>query len=252
MPTLNLAILPAFWVDGFSIQMAMESVVKSKLWYLKQVKLFSDLSDAEMDQMNKMTRMVDFKKKQPIYLPGDPGDYVYLLKSGRVKISKIGDDGKELTLTILEAGEIFGELDALEETARDSVAEVLDDAYICLIRREDFRQFLKEQPQCSFKLTKLIGFRLKQIENRIEDLVFRDAPARLAHLLLNLANSFGIEGPDGRVIRPKVTHQDLANLIGTTRETVSLTLGQFRQAGLIVTKKRQITISNEKGLTQLG
>ena len=168
-----------------------------------------------------------------------------------MKISKIGTDGKELTLAVLEAGEIFGEVDVLEKTARDSVAEVLDDAHICLIRREDFERFLKSQPQCSFKLTKLIGFRMKQIENRIEDLVFRDAPARLAHLLLDLGNSFGTERPEGRAIKAKVTHQELANLIGTTRETVSLTLGQFRQAGLIAMEKRQITLLNEKGLTQL-
>ncbi len=229
----------------------MESIVKSKLWYLKQVKLFSDLSDVEMDQMNQMTRMEAFKKKQPIYLPGDPGDYVYLLKSGRVKISKIGDDGKELTLAVLEPGEIFGEVEVLEETTRDSVAEVIDDADICLIKREDFEHFLKNQPQCSFKLTKLIGFRLKQIENRIEDIVFRDAPARLAHLLINLADSFGRDIPEGRALKTKITHQELANLIGTTRETVSLTLGQFRQAGLISMEKRQIIILDQKGLTEL-
>ena len=229
----------------------MESIVKSKLWYLKQVKLFSDLSDVEMDEMNKMTRMEAFKKKQPIYLPGDPGDYVYLLKSGRVKISKIGDDGKELTLAVLEPGEIFGEVEVLEETTRDSVAEVMDDADICLIKREDFERFLKSQPQCSFKLTKLIGFRLKQIENRIEDIVFRDAPARLAHLLINLSDSFGRDVPEGRALKTKVTHQELANLIGTTRETVSLTLGQFRQTGLIAMEKRQITILDQKGLTEL-
>jgi len=229
----------------------MESIVKSKLWYLKQVKLFSDLSDVEMDEMNKMTRMEAFKKKQPIYLPGDPGDYVYLLKSGRVKISKIGDDGKELTLAVLEPGEIFGEVEVLEETTRDSVAEVIDDADICLIKREDFERFLKSQPQCSFKLTKLIGFRLKQIENRIEDIVFRDAPARLAHLLINLSDSFGKDVPEGRALKTKVTHQELANLIGTTRETVSLTLGQFRQTGLIAMEKRQIIILDQKGLTEL-
>jgi len=231
--------------------MAMEPLLKSKLWYLKQVNLFSDLSDAEMDQMNNMTRMVNFKKKQPIYLPGDPGDYVYLLKSGLVKISRIDDDGKELTLAILEPGEIFGEIDVLEETARDSVAEVLDDAHICLITREDFNQFLKSQPQCSFKLTKLIGLRIKKIESRIEDLVFRDASARLAHLLLNLSNTFGVNGPEGRTLKTKMTHQELANLIGTTRETVSLTLGQFRQAGMISIEKREISILSKKGLTEL-
>ncbi len=251
MPASLLVILAALSTNSFSRLKTMESIANSKLWYLKQVKLFSDLSEAEMDEMNKMTRMENFKKKQPIYLPGDPGDYVYLLKAGRVKISKIGDDGKELTLAILEAGEIFGELEVLEDTPRDSIAEVLDDAHICMIRREDFERFLKNQPQCSFKLTKLIGLRMKQIENRIEDLVFRDAPARLAHLLLNLANTFGAEGPEGRAIKTKVTHQELANLIGTTRETVSLTLGQFRQAGLIAMEKRQITILNEKSLTQL-
>ncbi len=231
--------------------MAMVPLSKSKLWYLKQVKLFSDLSATEMEQMNNMTRMVDFKKKHPIYLPGDPGDYVYLLKSGRVKISKIGADGKEFTLAILVAGEIFGEIEVLEETARDSVAEVLDDAHICLIRREDFEQLLKTKPQCSLKLTKLIGLRLKQIENRIEDLVFRDAQSRLAHLLLTLATNFGVNSPKGVTLMPTMTHQEFANLIGTTRETVSLTLGQFRQAEIISMEKRTITIVNKNAMMKL-
>lgn len=231
--------------------MEQPTISPSKLWYLKHIKLFSGLSQAELQEMNRITRMQEIKKKQPIYLPGDPANTVYLLKKGRVKIASSSSSGKEVTFEILEAGEIFGLLETLDDSPRETLAEALDDALICAIRREDFDRYLREHPDMTVKLTKLIGLRLRKIQNRVEDLVFRDVPARLAHLLLELSKTDGSSDGPGIRLQAKLTHQEMANLIGCSRETVSTILGQFRDQRLIRIDGRSIIIMNPNGLSRL-
>ena len=231
--------------------MGQPSISHNKLWYLKHIKLFSGLNQDELQEMERITRMQEVKKKQPIYLQGDASTTVYLLKKGRVKIANSAPSGKEVTFEILEAGEIFGLLETLDDSPRETLAEALDDALICAIRREDFDRYLHEHPDMTVKLTKLIGLRLRKIQNRVEDLVFRDVPARLAHLLLELSKTDG--APDGAGIRlqARLTHQEMANLIGCSRETVSTILGQFRDQSLIKIDGRSIIIMNPNGLSRL-
>ncbi|MEK7761916.1 MAG: Crp/Fnr family transcriptional regulator [Nitrospirota bacterium] len=223
----------------------------NKLWFLKHIRLFDGISPSEMQEMEKITRMEEVKKRQPLYLPGDPSSNVYLLKRGRVKIANTAPNGKEVTFDILEPGEVFGELDVLEDAPRSTSAETLDDAVICVIPRKDFDQYLAMHPTVMFKLTKLIGLRLKKIQSRVEDLVFRDVPARLAHLLSELGKTEGIADKQGIRLKVKLTHQEMANLIGCSRETVSTTMGQFRDDGLIQMDGRTITILNPNALSRL-
>ena len=231
--------------------MSQPQTAPNKLWFLKHIRLFDGVSPSEMQEMEKITRMEEVKKRQPLYLPGDPSSNVYLLKKGRVKIANTAPNGKEVTFDILEPGEVFGELDVLEDAPRSTSAETLDDAVICVIPRKDFDQYLAMHPTVMFKLTKLIGLRLKKIQSRVEDLVFRDVPARLAHLLLELSKSDGVAENQGIRLKVKLTHQEMANLIGCSRETVSASMGQFRDDGLIEMDGRTITLVNEKGLTDL-
>lgn len=231
--------------------MTQNTAAPNKLWYLKHINLFSALNEAELQEMDRITRMQEVKKRQPIYLPGDPSNTVYLLKKGRVKISSTAPSGKEVTFDILEAGEIFGELEMLQDSPRETQAEALDDALICAIRREDFNRYLREHQDLNAKLTKLIGLRLRKIQSRVEDLVFRDVPARLAHLLLELKKTDGVPEGTGTRLRVKLTHQEIANLIGCSRETVSATLGQFRERRLIRIDGRSITILDSYSLHRL-
>jgi len=224
---------------------------QNKLWYLKHIRLFDGISPSEMQEMEKITRMEEVKKRQPFYLPGDPSSSVYLLKRGRVKLANTAASGKEVTFDILEPGEVFGELEVLEGLPRETAAEALDDAMICVIRREDFDKYLAMHPNITVKLTKLIGLRLRRIQSRIEDLVFRDVPARLAHLLVELSKSDGAQESGGIRIKAKLTHQEMANLIGCSRETVSSTLGQFRDEGFLQLDGRTMTILDLKGLSRL-
>lgn len=232
--------------------MEQPSSPANKLWYLKHIRLFDGMSPSDMQEMEKITRMEEVKKRQPLYLPGDPSNNVYLLKQGRVKIANTAPSGKEVTFEILEPGDVFGELEVLEDAPRSTLAEALDDTLICVIPRKDFDRYLAMHPNVTVKLTKLIGLRLKKIQSRVEDLVFRDVPARLAHLLLELSKTDGVTDKRGIRLKAKLTHQEMANLIGCSRETVSTIMGQFRDDGLIQMDGRTITLLKPDALSRLA
>jgi CRP-like cAMP-binding protein len=231
--------------------MLQASPSPNKLWYLTHIRLFDGLSQAEMQELERLTRMQAVKKRQPLYLTGEPSTNVYLLKQGRIKLTKTSPSGKEVTFEILGPGDILGELEVLDESPRLTSAEALDDALLCVMPREAFTQFLARHPAVTVTLTKLIGLRLRKLQSRVEDLVFRDVPARLAHFLLELSKTYGVSDGTSIRLRVKLTHQELANLIGCSRETVSTTLGQFREQGLIRTEDRAIVILKPDHLTQL-
>ena len=215
---------------------------KSKIWYLQKINLFKEMTSEEMGTLDRITKMESVRKKTPIFFPGDPSQQVYLLKEGRVKISRISEEGREVTIALLEPGEIFGELEVLGNSPRDTLAEALDDSKICVVSKELFLKMIRSKPEFSFRLTKLIGARMQKIESRVEDLVFKDVTARLAHLLLDLAKNHGRKIPEGTFIQIKITHQEIANLIGSIRETVSAILGEFKREGWISFEGRQMTL----------
>ena len=228
-----------------------ESAQNKKLWYLKRINVFSGLSWGEMRELKRITKMVSYRKNETIYLPGDRSETVYLLKKGRVKISRLSEDGREATLAILEPGEIFGELEALQAVPRESLVQTLEPVMVCEIRREDFNHYMYQYPDVGARVIKWFGGRLRQIETRVSDLVFKSASARLAQLLLDLSQSMGTQ-ENGRIrLQTRLTHQNLANLIGTSRETVSTLISQFVNHGLIAQNKRHILILDTHRLTKV-
>jgi CRP-like cAMP-binding protein len=204
-----------------------------------------------LDRIERMADIMTFKRHQTIYLPGDPGDAVYFLKSGRVKITRVSEDGKELTLAILEPGEVFGEIDVLQGMPRNELVEALEETVLCRVQRREFEMLLHGTPGLAIGLVKLLGLRLRRIESRMENLVFRDVPCRLARLLIDLIHDLGVEDDRGILIRARLSHRELANLIGSTRETVSLVLGEFRRDGLVELTGRQIVIRDPIKLARL-
>jgi CRP/FNR family transcriptional regulator len=220
----------------------------SKIWYLRRANIFSHLTKQEMEWMDNVSVMRSYHRHDLIFTPNDRGDKVFLLKKGRVKVFKLSDGGRELTLAILEPGEIFGEDALMDIERRSAFAEALDDAYICVIKREDFEEILKNKPDLALQFTKLVGERLKDVQARMEELTFRSVPARLASVLLRLADEHSLPTDRGPKIDLKLTHQELANLIGSTRETTTSALNRFRKGGLIDVEKRQIIILSPEGL----
>lgn len=226
--------------------------VQIKLWYLKKFNIFEEFDPEEMEALANITHMGRASAGQPLFLPDDPSDKVFLLKEGRVKISKVSEEGKELTLAILEQGEIFGELALIDEGPRETIAEALVDTFICVIGRQDFEKLLEKKPNVALKVTKLIGLRRRAIEAKVEDLVFRDVSSRLAKLLLELADTYGTKVSNGTRIDVKLTHQEIANLIGSTRETTTATLNELRRRGFIEMEKRRLIVVDQSGLETLA
>lgn len=226
----------------------MQTIRELKLAYLKQAKISYGLSEHDVERFSRIMRLVSYRKGQVVFMPQDSADAVFVLHSGKVTLSRLGDDGRELTLGVVEPGDTFGEVDVLAEHPRDAVAKVMEDGIIGIVTKTDFECFLKYQPQCCLNLSKLIGARMTRAEQRIENFVFLDAPERLAYLLLDMIETAGTSCSEEPGVRISCTHQGLANIIGTTRETVSIVLGQLQEARLVGTGNRFVRIIDEQGL----
>ncbi|MGE3726312.1 MAG: Crp/Fnr family transcriptional regulator [Candidatus Sericytochromatia bacterium] len=221
----------------------MTSASESKLWYLSQINLFAAMLPEEMKQMEAMTSMCSTPKYEPIYLPGDPADSIYLLKKGRVRISRLSAEGKQIILSILEPGDIFGEVALIDDDSeQDSIAEAMEDTLLCIVRKTDFEQFLSMHPGLNLKVTKLIGLRLRQITNQMDALVFKSAEQRLKELLIRLSQEYPKPVADGTLINITLTHQELGELTNIARQTVTELLKRLENQGLIRFEKRRIVV----------
>ncbi len=225
---------------------------RSKLWYLKNVNLFRAMTEEQMRFVQQHTVMREIRRKEVLYLPGEPGDRIYLLKRGIVKISALPEDGHDVILALLHKGEVFGEEAVLDDSPRDHMAEAYDDALICIITRKDFLEMLRTFPDLTLRVTKLIGFRLRTFRNRIEGLLFKGTGARLARTLLDLARDHGVRDDHGVLLPLRLSQTDLANLIGVTRESVNLTLGDFRRRGLVELEGRTLRLLKSEALAEVA
>lgn len=220
-------------------------------WLLRKVELLSAVSGPDLDRLEEQAELLEIPRRQVIYLRGDPGDTVYFVHGGRVKCSKVTRDGKELTLAYRGAGECFGELEVFGQEPREEMAEAMKNAIITAVPASLMLEILESTPATCRAFAQLIARRRRAMETKLEHLVFRDVQAKLAALLLELADDFGIDQEGGRTIGLKITHQEMANLIGSTRETVSLTLAQFRDQEAISIDGRSVTVCSPTKLRAL-
>jgi CRP-like cAMP-binding protein len=186
--------------------------------------------------------MTELKRRTSVYLPGDPADKIYLLKRGVVKISTLTDEGKEIVLAFLHPGDVFGELAVVDPSPRDHYAEIHEDALICIFSRNNFLELMKLYPDMAFRVTKLLGLRVRRLSNRVENLLFKSAHARLAQTLLELSNEYGVKDADGILLTLKLSQQELGSLVGLSRESVNLCLSDFKRQGLVESSGRTLRL----------
>jgi CRP-like cAMP-binding protein len=225
--------------------------MESKIWYLKHADLFSWMSPEEIEQMARTTHMVPCRKKEIFFFSEEPSQSVYLVKKGRIKLFRTTADGHEIILDILGPGEIFGELALAGETSRSHSAEALEDGLVCILPRSLFEEMARLHPDFAFRIIKLIGFRFRAMESRIEDLAFQSVQQRLLHTLDTLAQKHGIPEENG-AIRLPMTQSNLAFLIGATREAVADQLKELKQRGLVETSYRAIHLPKPDALWSKG
>lgn len=224
--------------------------MEDKFWYLKNSSLFERLSADEVARLEGRSRVRSFKRGDLIYLPSDSSDSVLLLSSGRVKIYHITSDGKQALLAIMDEGELFGELAVFDNGQREEFAEAMEAATVILIPGSEIRRLMEEHADVSLGVTKLMGLRRRRVDRRLKSLLFQSNRDRIVHLLVDLAEKYGRPTTEGLKIDIKLSHQDLASIIGSTRETVTVLLGELQSEGSLLIKRRQIVLTQAARLAE--
>jgi CRP-like cAMP-binding protein len=230
----------------------MQQEDKRVLWYLKKVPLLADLTGDTLGQIADLVEMKEIRRRQVIYLPGDPGSAVYVVNGGRVKVSKVDARRQGADARVPRSGRGLRRGLPHRRQPREEMAEAMENALVTEIERSQFEKLLSTQASLGYRMTKILAQRRREMETKIENLVFKDVNSKLAELLLRLAAEYGVDDSRGTLVALKITHQEMANLIGSTRETVSLTLAQFKRKGLIQTEGRKVIIADREGLRALA
>jgi CRP-like cAMP-binding protein len=210
---------------------------------LRKVPLFSQLSDQDIARLAEVARERTYPKNAVIVFEDDPGDALYLVIRGQVKVVLIGEDGREVILSVLKEGDCFGEMALIDDQPRSAHVIAMEDADVLVLRREDFQRKLTELPGIALALLRTLSRRLREADEKIGGLVLLDVGGRVAQLLLKLADE-----NDGVNITRKITHHTIAQMVGSSRETVSRTIRELTEKGLIEISRRAITIKDRRGL----
>ncbi len=219
---------------------------------LRDFTLFEDLDPDELCELQAHTQTRIAPKGRFLYLPGDESDAVYFLAAGRVKISRLSDQGKELILRIVEPKAGFGEGGVLDGRPRETVAEVLEPATTLVVPAKAFRAALTRKPSLLMKLTQSMGRQQQRLEKRLIDVVYKNAPQRLADLLLELSRDYGVRDSRGILLRIKLSQSALGNLLGVSREIVNHTFSGLRRRGVIAVAEGRVIIQNPEALADLA
>ena len=216
---------------------------------LKKAPLFSQLSNETLGDLAAQLRRRTFRRDTIIFHKDQAGDALYVVDSGRIRIFLPTAGGEELTVDVAGPGDVFGELALLDGRPRSASAESLEDAVTFSISREEFQKYLARNPTLAVSLVELLSSRLRHVTEYAESLAFLDVHARLARMLLEMAERYGVQ-KDGTEIDFDLTQADLGTMVGATRERVNRALAAFRAQGLIELRGRKIVLLDTNRLRQ--
>ncbi|WP_242269280.1 Crp/Fnr family transcriptional regulator [Bacillus cereus group sp. BfR-BA-01352] len=204
-----------------------------KLFLLSQISLLEELPMDDLKTVEELSEMKPVKKGTIILSPDKPVEALFFLKKGQVRLFRMNHHGKQFTVDILTSGNIFGETSTLSLTDDQVYAEAMTDTYLCMIERNDFEGFIERNPKIALKFINILSNRLKEVYSLSEKIALSDVKYRLIYLLLKLSEKTGRRINEWQTINMKLTHADIANMIGSTRETTSAILSQLKKDGLI-------------------
>ncbi len=218
--------------------------LSGKAAFLSHTDIFQDLSSRELEDVERLTAMSTCRRGKVFYTPGETGEVLFILKRGRVNLYRINPDGKKLVTSTIGAGTVFGEMSLVAQGMHDTFAEAAEDCTLCVMSRSDVEHLLLSKPRVALRFMEMIAARLKDVEARMETVAFKSVPTRIATFLLQLSeNTSKIAG---------VSHQDLADMVGTYRETVTRILNEFRSAGYIELGRLNVTILDKKAIQTIA
>jgi CRP/FNR family cyclic AMP-dependent transcriptional regulator len=223
---------------------------ENETFYFKQVPLFADLADEDIRELMAVARRRTFRSGEVIFHRDDPGQVLYIIKEGKVKISLFSPDGQEISLVVFGKGDYFGEFAILDGLPRSADATALERIECYTLQRSDFHNALLKNPKIAIQVLEGLSKRLRTADAMIEDIIFLDVYGRVAKKLLELADAHGKKVNDGILIDVRLTQQELASMVGASRESVNKVLGYFSDKKYISTDKHKITIHSATNLKQ--
>ncbi|MGH7728098.1 MAG: Crp/Fnr family transcriptional regulator [Vulcanimicrobiaceae bacterium] len=204
-----------------------EVAMENKVWYLRQNRLFARADEASIENCQHLFTTTIYPKRALVFEQGDTTRTVFLIKRGKIRLARRTVDGKEVTVAILGAGDIFGEETLFEDRERTTVAICLEETLLCTARADDLFGLLAQSPELALNVAQILSERLGDASATMEDLAYARVADRILHLLERLAHEHGRVTAKGTVIDLTLTHADIASLIGSTRETVSVELSHL-------------------------
>jgi CRP/FNR family transcriptional regulator, cyclic AMP receptor protein len=214
-------------------------------WVLREFDLFRDLSDEEVEVIGQSAPMSHLPAKQELYSPDRPTEVLFILKKGRIRLFQIGVDGRTMTTAIITAGQVFGEMAVLGQHLDQSYAETVEPCVVCLMSRSDVERLLLSDPRIATRVAEFLGSRVADLERRLGDSVLKSAPERVAVTLARLAGT-------GLPTTVRLTHEQLADLVGSSRETTTKVLGDLADRGLVSLRRGRIVVREPVTLRTLA
>jgi CRP-like cAMP-binding protein len=219
---------------------------------LAWTELFQDVELSAASALTKQLHRVDFPRGHTLFVEGQPGDWLYIIVSGKVKIGRRSLDGRENLVTIMGPSDMFGELSILDPGPRTSSATTITDLCAVSIDREALRAWIVERPEITERLLRVLARRLRRTNDNVADRIFTDGPGRVAKQLLQLAQRFGTQ-EDGKLrVTHDLTQEEIAQLVGASRETVNKALADFAHRGWITLEGKSVLISNCERLREVS
>ncbi len=218
---------------------------------LKEFQFFRDLQDEELDEIIPYIKKERYQKRQLIFNEGDPSNFFYMVTKGRVKITKISQEGRELILEIITPGDFFGAVAVLRGIPYPANAIAMEDTEVIKISKTDFFRILDRFPQLMYCLAMSLGERMRGSHETLKNIALERVESRIASLLLKLSDRVGQKTPQGVVIDMRLTKQDIAEMVGTTVETSIRTMSKFKKKGLIKEQKGRVIITDPQRLREL-
>ncbi len=217
---------------------------------LRRAPLFASLADDAFAALTKELVEVDLSRGSSLFEEGDQGDQLYFLISGKIKLGRRVPDGRENLLAVLGPGEIFGEMALFDPSPRTATATAVSETRLVGLKHENLKELLQTRPEVAMQLLQALARRLRRTNESLADLVFSDVPGRVAKALLDLADRFGRPAPDGVLVPHELTQEELAQLVGASRETVNKALAEFVQRGWLRLEARAVVILDINRLRQ--
>jgi CRP/FNR family transcriptional regulator, cyclic AMP receptor protein len=213
-----------------------------ELELLRSVPIFSELTEADFQSLAKVANRRRYPKDSVVFFENEQGDFFFMILDGRIKVTILGDDGREVILSLLGSGDFFGEMALLDNEPRSATAIAVEDTELLSLHRNDFQSVLTDNRSITVGLIKVLTARLRRANHQISTLALLDVYGRVARVIVDMAREEGRRLKDGRIAFRRATHQEIANRIGTTRETVTRMLKDLERQGMIHIEGREIIV----------